>query len=252
VPTSRVLLIDDDEEGRTDLRLHLEDFGHEVLAPDRSYGTVEELVEFATAEGADVTLCDHRLQPGGLAPFYGAEVVAALVQRLRVAVLMTGYLDIDFDTSIRTYREHIPALLRRDALQEPDALEEVAAAVRREMAGVISAERRLWLTTVRVADVSSEGHAPVVDVFIPGWRPSQAVRMPASALPEELRSRLDDLRGQFLLVEVNVGATTPEEVYFGRVSGVMKAAQWPVERAGEGARLPVRDDAPHGLFGGGA
>jgi CheY-like chemotaxis protein len=245
---SRVLLIDDDEEGRTDLRMHLEDFGHEVIAPDRTYESVDDLVSFAVAEDADVTLCDHRLQPGGLAPFFGAEAVSTLVQSMHVAVLMTGYFDIDFDTSIRAYRGHIPALLRRDELQEPDSLDQVMAAVRLEMGGVIPPERRLWQTVVRVGDVSDEGHAAVLDVFIPGWRPAQAVRMPAAMLPGGLRARLNDLRGRFLQVEVNVGATVPEEVYFGRVSGLVEPAEWPVERVGGGVDLPLRSDPPTGLF----
>lgn len=248
MPASRVLLIDDDEEGRTDLRLHLEDFGHEVIAPAQGYRTVGDLVAFAEAAGADVTLCDHRLQPGGLAPFFGAEAVSALVQNMHVAVLMTGYFDIDFDTSIRVYRGHIPALLRRDELQEPDALDEVMATVRREMHGVIPPERRLWQTVVRVADISNEASAPVLDVFIPGWRPAQAVRMPAAMLPEELRVNLGELQGRFLHVEVNTGATAPEEVYFGRVIGLVDPAEWPVERVGTGAGLPTRPNAPTGLF----
>lgn len=248
VSASRVLLIDDDEQGRTDLRMHLEDFGHEVLAPDRDYNTVADLVEFAAGVAVDVTLCDHRLQPGQMAPFFGAEAVSALVRDRRVAVLLTGYLDIDYDTSIRAHREHIPALLRREDLQEPDALDEVMAAVRGELDGLIPPERQLWPTVVRVADVSAEGGEPVLDVFVPGWRPAQAVRMPAATLPTSLHTHLNELLGKFLHVEMNLGATSPEEVYFGRISGLVEPADWAVARVGEGAALPVRSDAPTGLF----
>ncbi len=243
-----VLLIDDDEESRAALRFNLEDFGHRVLAPDRRYTRVEELVEFAEESQVDITLCDHRLSPGNLAPFSGAEAVSALVRRHRVAVLMTGYIDIDFDTTIRTYRRHIPALLSREDLEEPDALGVVAAAVQREINGDVPAERRLWKTVARVADVSNEGSKPMLDVFIPGWRPAHAVRMPAETLPVELAADPRRLLGRFLHVEMNLGATTAEEIFFGQVFGLLEPTEWSVARVGTGADMPVRDDAPTGLF----
>jgi CheY-like chemotaxis protein len=248
VPVSRVLVIDDDEEDRSSTRMHLEDHGLDVIAPDRRYTTVEELVGYVTSQHVDVTICDHRLQPRQLAPFYGAQAVAELVQRSQVAVLVTGYADMDFDTSIRTYRAHIPALLRREQLQEPEALDEVVSAVRGEMAGIIPPDRRLWQTVLRVGDVSEEGALPVLDVFIPGWRPAHAVRMPSTLLPPSLRADIAQLHGRFLLAEVNIGASEKEDLFFGRVEGLADPAEWPATVTGQGVDPPVRDDAPRGLF----
>jgi len=248
VTVARALVIDDDEDDRASVRMHLEDYGVDVLAPDRQYANVEELADYAVAQQVDVTICDHRLQPRQLAPFFGAEAVAELVKRSHVAVLVTGYFDMDFDTSIRQYRAHIPALLEREQLQEPDLLQQTVDTVQREIGGDISAARRLHRTIVRVGDIANENSAPVLDVFIPGWRPSQAVRMPAAVLPEHLAVDIRRLRGRHLVAQVNVGALRKEDVFFGAVEDVVEPKDWPVTNWGEGASLPEGDGLPAGLF----
>lgn len=245
----RALLIDDDEQDRAYLSMHLEDAGIEVLAPDRTYNTVLELVELAESSNVDLTICDHRLQPRKLANFYGAEAVASLVQRSNIAILMTSYHDDVYDTTIRQHRQHIPALLRREELEEPEALEGVIDAIQREIDGLIPDERKLWKTVVRIGDVTGSGPDLALDVFVPAWRPGQAVRMPAVRLPEELALLGQDLIGTFLLAEVNTAAPDNEQLFFGLVERAVEPIDWPETEVGTGSILPTRDDNPPGLFG---
>ncbi|MCW2855556.1 MAG: hypothetical protein JWR52_1171 [Marmoricola sp.] len=237
------LVIDDDEDSRASVSMHLQDFGVSVHAPSRTYATVGELVEFAISEAPDVTILDHRLQTRHLAPFFGAEAVAALVQSSKIAVLMTSYVDTDFDTSIRLYRQHIPVLLGRDELEEPESLDRMIEVVRNEIDGVFLPERKLRPTVVRVGDVvnASKPDQFAIDVFIPNWNPDRAVRIPGQLLAEDVRSRGEELIDQYLLAQVNVAEPRAENLYFSEVSGPVDPGEWPVSEVGTGASFPPRD-----------
>ena len=90
---SVITVVDDDPEAAQETLFKVEDLGLQgrVISSGR-YSTVEELVTQVSQTDTGV-LCDHRLQHGGLANFYGSEFVAALYHKKIPAVLVTQYSD---------------------------------------------------------------------------------------------------------------------------------------------------------------
>lgn len=248
MPVTRAFLVDDDARDRAQMRLHLEDAGIEVVEPEVThYGEIDELVADVLRAHVDITICDHRLQPGRLASFFGAQAVASLIGKEQVALLMTSYSG-DVDTTIRLHRRGIPAVLRRDQLQQADTLDDVTDAIRREINGIIPPERVLRRTVVRIGDVSAGEDGLALDVFITGWRPDQAVRVPAGIVPPEIAELRSGLIDRYLVAEVNTGAVDDSELFFGSVGPLADPVDWPATEAGTGAAWPVRDGPVPGVF----
>lgn len=65
---------------------------------------------------------------------------------------------------------------------------------------------------MRVDEVRNESDEKVIDVMVSNWDPDQAVRLPISLVPNDLRADLSS--GMWLLATVNVGAERPEDLYF--------------------------------------
>lgn len=161
---------------------------------------------------AEAAVCDHRLRPLGYASFDGAQLVAELLVRKIPAVLVTTYLDIDADVSIRRWRDKIPVLLSRDEA-DPEHIREGLEACLSEIAGAVLAGRRPRRALIRVVDVTQESSETVVDAIVPQWNPNKGVRFPVTLLPRELHSEVAP--GIRLLADVNIGARKAEELFFG-------------------------------------
>lgn len=159
---------------------------------------------------AQAAVCDHRLRPLGLATFDGAELVAELFTRKIPAVLVTTYLDMDSDVSIRRWRHRIPVLLSRDNAG-PDSIRQALAECLRELRGSRSRQRVARRALVRVVDITNESRQEVIDSIIPQWNPHRGIRFPALLLPDELRKSVGS--GTRLLADVNIGSEVPEDVY---------------------------------------
>ena len=165
----------------------------------------------------DAVVCDHRLREGGLADFYGSQLVASLYDLKKPAILITQYL-YDTHTTIGAFRRKIPVLLTRDELT-PMSLKRGIDQCSDELEGRISRDRRPHRTIIRIERIDKESGQEVVEAFIAGWKSKQAVRFPASLIPEDLledvRSSLKDVQSSTrLFAKVNVGATRPEDLFF--------------------------------------
>ncbi len=208
----KVAIVDDDPNEAEIIGFEVQDAGFEpvLLEKDESFRQPSDLAEYIIST-AQAAVCDHRLQDMAFAPFDGAAVVAELIVRKIPAVLVTQFFSMDADVSIRRWRHQVPVLLKRgDA--DSTAIKEGLAACMTEITGHPLPGRIPRRTLVRVAKINQESGEEVVDAVIPAWDPYQAVRFPASMLPESFRSSID--RDHRLFAKVNIGAQSYEELFF--------------------------------------
>ena len=206
----RVAVVDDDPFQAEVMSELIRGAGHEPIILDQGFDHVEDLV-LQVRERADAAICDHRLGPRGFARFNGAEAVAALIAESIPSLLVTQYIDIDADVSIRRWRHGVPVLLSRDDA-DPDRITQGLSECVRELRGEHLPSRRPWRTLIQVDAIDQESGEPVIDAHIPSWNPHQAVRFPAALVPQGLRSNLSP--GAYLFAKVNIGADRAEDLYF--------------------------------------
>lgn len=207
----RVGVIDDDEAQAEAVGELLSDLGFEPVIITGRYETAVQLADDAV-DRADAIVCDHRLSEYGMAKFYGAEAVAEFFQRGKPSVLLTQYRTTDSNVSIRRWREWIPSVLsRQDTAQSVSPVIHGFERCIRELSGQPPADRKPYRSMVEIVGIGEESE-PIADVLISNWRPLEAVRIPVSVIPEDLRRGLRV--GTFLIARVNVGATSPEDLFF--------------------------------------
>lgn len=216
----QVAIIDDDDAQAEALGELMIDFGFapRLFSPGVAadlYDDIDHLLA-AVVDGAQAAVCDHRLRPSSRASFPGSQAVARLYQRRIPAVLITRYHDIDDDTSIRLWRPWIPVVLSREETSDnPERIVEGLRVCQEELMGRLQPNRRTQRCVLRVDEIAEEDNTPVIDVFISGWAPDTAVRLPLEVIPEDLRAQV--VRGAFLLADVNTGAERKSDLYFDQV-----------------------------------
>ncbi|MEA2600246.1 MAG: hypothetical protein QOF89_1238 [Acidobacteriota bacterium] len=203
----RVAIVDDDPSQADVMSELIRDAGYEPIILGPRFEHVDDLVS-KIRKSADAAICDHRLQPRGFARFNGAEAVAALFEVSVPSILVTQYIDIDADVSIRRWRRHVPVLLSRDEA-DPDRILQGLNQCVRELRGEHLASRRPWRTLIQVDDTNQESGEQVVDAHIPSWNPHLAVRFPAALVPPGLNLA----PGAYLFAKVNIGADRAEDLY---------------------------------------
>jgi len=213
-----VAIIDDDSKAAQVTRMTVEDADLEtfILGRDPRIHEVAKdagirIISQTILDSADAVVCDHRLRPGGFAPFDGAELVAALIGKGVPAILISQFVDQDYDVSIRHWRVMLPSVLSRDSFGV-DTFKEGLAVCKNEIGGIFTPQRRRHRVLVRVVDIQSEASEPVIDAIIPAWSNNSAVRFPFAIVPYELQGSL--LIGAYLIAQVNLGADRPEDLYF--------------------------------------
>lgn len=211
---TKIALVDDDSNAADMLSVLLEDAGLEPVVVGGSLHDVDA-ASALIREISSAAICDHRLRPFGMANFSGAQLVSQLYTEGFPAVLISQYLPIDHDVSIRQYRERIPVLLSRKEA-DPERLVQGIDICRNELEGRFIPQRKAWRNLVRIVAKDFESGEDVVDAYIPGWRHDEAVRFPASflgdfqhLLPEE---PTDNLSLRFF-AQVNVGAEEAHELF---------------------------------------
>jgi CheY-like chemotaxis protein len=203
----RVAIVDDDPSQAEVMSELILDAGYEPIILGPRFERVDELVS-KIRQSADAAICDHRLQPRGFAGFNGAEAVAALFEVSIPSILVTQYIDIDADVSIRLWRRHVPVLLSRDEA-DPDRILQGLDECVRELRGEHLTSRRPWRALILVDEMNQESGEKVVDAHIPSWNPHQAVRFPAALVPPGLSLA----PGACLFAKVNIGADRAEDLY---------------------------------------
>ena len=184
----RVAVIDDDMDQAEATSLEVEEAGFEpiVIRADPPFQRLEELAAVLTQKQVHGAVCDHRLRPRGFSQFNGAPFAAMLYDSRIPSVLVTQYVDMDFDVSIRVCRRKIPVVLSRDAT-DSESIKQGLLECAREIDGQVSAFRKPHRSLIRVTDIGNESNEIVLDVIIPSWNPLRAVRFPLSLIPPSLR-----------------------------------------------------------------
>lgn len=205
-----VAIIDDDPHEADVTRITLQDAGFKPIKLSNGFKT-EATIAAAVRNSAQAAICDHRLSFHGYAQFYGASVVAKLIQQGTPALLVTQFVNQDNDVSIRKWRRYIPVVLRRDDLDETQIVSGFGSCLK-EINGEYLPGRKPWRSLVRVVDISFEDKQKVVDVIVPSWQPKESVRFPASLVPSAFRAKLAP--GLRLFAMVNIGAEKSEDLFF--------------------------------------
>ena len=161
--------------------------------------------------GAEAAVCDHRLRPQGFAKFDGAELVAFLISKSLPAILISQFVDQDYDVSIRHWRAKLPSVLSRDEFRA-DTFAAALEICRKEIRGVLTPQRRRHRVLIRIVDIQNEANQRVVDAIIPAWSRKTAVRFPFAIVPLRLRARLK--KNGYLIAQVNLGTNRPEDLFF--------------------------------------
>lgn len=204
-----VAIIDDNAQSAQAVSYAVEDAGFTAWIFQGKAGTVWSAVK-KIMQNAQAAICDHRLSPLGFAAFNGAELAAKLIRKKIPAVLISQFVNQDYDTSIRRWRAEVPSLLSRDECRA-ETIKDALELCRREIAGDIVAGRRRHRTLLRVANVQREGGETVIDAILPAWNRQRAVRFPAALMPQRLQER--PRKGAYLIAYVNLAATRPEDLY---------------------------------------
>ncbi|WP_229861527.1 hypothetical protein [Streptomyces xanthochromogenes] len=210
-PGSKIAVVDDSLDDMRRTSILLEDAEFVPVAIDPTFPTLQELLDNVAAR-ADGLVCDHRLSHSATAPFTGAQVVAASNRRRVPAVLITGYADLDEQTSIRRYRSSIPCMLRKRF--EPAEIESALARAHREQLIGPAPERVGYRTVVRVLRVDRIGAEPIVEVIVVAWDPVDAVILPADMITSCVGMTVDELPGKRFMARVNIHARSSEELFF--------------------------------------
>lgn len=208
----KIVVIDDEKDFAKTVEWEIEDAGYEpFLIVEGNFKEVNDLVSQIPQDTFGV-LCDHRLSKSGLADFYGSDLVATLYDLKIPALLDTQFYDMDSDVSIRRRRHKIPVLLNKDNV-DSNTITEGIQLCHRELNGNVLSHRRPHRNIMWIVDLSKESGDKVVDVIIPGWNPSKAVRLPVSLIEEWITEFQPEI-GKYLIANVNNGASNSEDLYF--------------------------------------
>lgn len=215
---NRVLVIDDDLEGRDQLMDELRDFDIEPLTVDGPYGQdINRMLGDIGRLKPSFVICDHKLQSAGLASFYGSEVVGRLLAGQMPAMLLTMYQSTE-RLDLRAVRSDLPVVMARDEFQV-ERIQDYFQTCVREINDAPVETRRPHRVLIRVDEVPENEVPPRIDAVIPSWSPDRAVAIPRSSIN---RGIVECIRaGTYLLGEVNIGAETEDDLYFRNIDEIV-------------------------------
>lgn len=200
-------IVDDEASVRDAYRFNIEDLKLNAIVEP---GPIRDPIGFVAqiASRADAVLCDHHLKVKEYAVVNGAELVAQWYDRKFPAVLCTKWEEASVD-ELRRFRKRIPALLKPAELN-PDSFLAALSVCIEEHNGRFRPSRQAWRTLVRIEDVDAE--RGYVFVIVPGWTPSEVVRLVLRDIPESVWPAIvPDAR---VHAKVNLTAEGHDELFF--------------------------------------
>jgi hypothetical protein len=208
----KIVIIDDEEDGRDSAEWAVEDAGYEpVVIDDDHFSHVDELISKIPPD-AGAVLCDQRLRKTGFASFDGSDLLAKLYDLKMPAILNTQHYD-DMDVPLRKNRHKIPVLISKDSSLDRSILDAGIETCLAEFHGKFTNERMPYRNVIRVVDFDAKYKEEVLDVIIPGWNPNISVPLPSSIVREWIDNFHPKI-GTRLIAKVNSCATKPEDLYF--------------------------------------
>lgn len=216
----RVLVIDDDVEGRDLLMDELRDFDIEPVTVEGPYGQdIDRMLGDIGRLQPSFVICDHKLQSAGLASFFGSEVVKRLVAEQTPAMLLTMYQSTE-RLDLRAVRSDLPVVMARDEFQI-ERVQDYFYTCLREINAVPVETRRPHRVLIRVDGVPKGEAPPRIDAVVPSWSPDRAVAIPVSSIDDRILESIS--AGTYLLGEVNIGAESEDELYFRNIDEIIPA-----------------------------
>ncbi len=180
-----------------------------------SLQSIQSIIGFIR-ETAQAAICTHRLIQRGPTYFYGAELAAALYDARIPTLVVTQYTAIDFNSSLRKWREKLPVVFNPREFDTETILEGFDLC-RQELAGNFTKERLPHEALLNVSNIERDGHEPVIDVNITyDWDHYQVIRLPLSLIPADLHAQIT--HNSWLKAEVNIGARFCDELYFRNIT----------------------------------
>lgn len=210
----RVVVIDDDDDGRDTLIDSLGDHHYEGVSIVGRYGNdIDRLLHEIEASNPRFVICDHRLTAKQYATFNGLQVVERLIGLKRPAMLLTTYQEPE-RIALREARCRVPVIKGRDrfSVDEVPALFDIVCS---EIAQEPVASRRPHRVLLRVEAVRDAD----IDVVVPSWNRDHAFVLTKRSLGDKVRGVVKD--GDYLLGDVNIGATAEDELYFAKVDQIV-------------------------------
>jgi hypothetical protein len=209
----KIAIIDDDIQSRNNLAFIVDDAGYEPEIITGKYGNdKKKLIDEIQSKNIFGVISDHRLSPGHLASFYGSELLASLYDLKVPSILITQFLDMDADVSIRKYRNKLPAVIGRGN-QTPEIFDNLINLSYEEILNGPSATRKPHRALIRIEDFKNEDGEEVVDGIITNWNSNIAVRFPLELIPNNIRTKIHNTDICRLMAFVNTGASESKDLF---------------------------------------
>ncbi|HHF2851174.1 TPA: hypothetical protein ACPJZ8_000332 [Vibrio diabolicus] len=209
----KIVIVDDDFDSRESLAILAEDAGFEPEIITGRYGNnKEKLIEDILCFGPDGVISDHRLQNGQMASFFGADLLASLYDKSIPSVLITQFYDEDADSSIRLFRDKIPAVIGRGS-QTPELFNDLLTFSEKELTASKDVTRKPHRALIRLEDFKTYMNEDLVEGIVTNWRADTGIRFPTKLIPEDVQEKLKSQEIAHISAFVNIGAIDPRDIF---------------------------------------
>lgn len=209
----RIAIVDDDPQCRESLAFLVEDAGFEPEVIVGKFGNEKQrLVDLIREKDIFGVISDHRLSHGHLANFFGSELLASLYDAKIPSILITQFLDIDADTSIRKFRDKLPAVIGRGT-QSPELISQLLEFSQKELVDGRVASRKPHRALIRVDDWASATQEGIVEGVITNWSSEIKVKFPIELISVKVMQQLSSTSVNRLMAFVNTGASNQKDIF---------------------------------------
>jgi hypothetical protein len=209
----KIAIVDDDDDCRESLAILVEDAGYEPELITGTFGNDKQLlINEIRKHNVFGVISDHRLSHGHLANFYGSELLASLYDLKIPSVLITQFLDVDADTSIRRYRDKLPAVIGRGT-QSPELIDKLLEFSKKEIVSGRTTSRKPHRALIRVDDYSTGAQEGLIEGIITNWNSALKVKFPVELIPEDIRRQMIGSDISRLMAFVNTGASNHSDIF---------------------------------------
>lgn len=209
----KIIIVDDDFDSRESLAIIAEDAGFDADVITGRYGNDKErLIDDILSMGAEGVISDHRLAPGHLASFFGADLLAALYDREIPTILITQFYDEDADSSIRLYRDKLPSVIGRGS-QSPCLFDRLLKFSKNELLTDKDVTRKPHRALIRLDEARVHLSEGMLEGIITNWNSEIGVRFPVELIPAHVREKIKSQDVAHISAFVNIGAKDPKDIF---------------------------------------
>lgn len=209
----KIAIVDDDPESRDSLAFLVEDAGFEPKLIIGKFGNEKQiLINKIREKEVFGVISDHRLSHGHMANFYGSELLAALYDLKVPSILITQFLDVDADTSIRKYRDKLPAVIGR-GVQSPELIGQLLEFSEKELIMGRTGPRKPHRALIRIDDFATGIQEGIVEGIITNWNSELKVKFLVELIPGDVRRQMIGSDVNRLMAFVNTGASDRNDIF---------------------------------------